>query len=218
MTLRFTLREAPDLHERSPEEILFEFRQFPVTVGRGANNNIILTDPTRTVSRNHVRISEKEGRVVIEDLESKNFTYLNNERLNPHEEYFLREGDMVQCGDFTLRIDVLDTRLGLHWDDSVDFTAADTQVVLDEFINNPFDDVVDDLLQLLEQLSLMYNDAKPAVRDAMLADAINRSVEQVEKSSRVIHVIADSVSKTGLLRKELGIPTQQRNEIVKNGP
>ena len=209
MTLRFFLVDAPDIRERSEADKLFEFAEFPVSVGRGANNGISLPDPTRTVSRNHVNIYEKEGRVVIEDLESKNFTYLNNDRLIPLEPCALREGDMIQCGDFTLRVDVLDTRVLEGKQTVIDYTTSDTELLFEGFDDNPFDDIVLELIETLEQLNTIYNQVTPTLREAMLAESITKTVESVEDSNEVVQLIADSISKTGLLEKELGIPTSK---------
>ena len=208
MTLRFFLIDAPDIRERNEAEKVFEFSAFPVSIGRGANNGISLTDPTRTVSRNHVRIFQEEGRVVIEDLGSKNFTYLNNDRLTSNELYALREGDVIRCGDFTVKVGVLDTRVDPNADITVmDYTDSDTELIIEGFNENPFDDIVLELIETLEQLNTIYNQITPAMRDAMLADSITKTVESIEESNDVVQLIADSISKTGLLQKELGIPT-----------
>ena len=159
-------------------------------------------DPTRTVSRNHAQILEKKDEVIIADLESKNFTYLNNERLAPNKEYALHENDQIHCGDFVLKVEVVGaTEDGL----SLDYTSSDTHVVLDKFIVTPFDGIVEQFLGLLHQLTVTYNEADPAVRDAMLAHAISATMKDLEKSSEVVQLLAESISKTGLLQKEPGI-------------
>ena len=209
MTLRFFLVDAPDIRERNEADKVFDLSTFPVTIGRGANNEISLMDPTRTVSRNHVRIFQEDDRVVIEDLESKNFTYLNNDRLNPHELYPLREGDVIQCGDFTIEVGILDTRHSEIQRTAMDYTTSDTEVFDQRYEDNPFDEVVLELVETLEQLNTIYKQITPAVRDAMLAQSITKTVESVEESNDVVQLIADSISKTGLLQNELGIPTSE---------
>lgn len=209
MTLRFFLIDAPDIRERNEADKVFDFSAFPVSIGRGANNEISLLDPTRAVSRNHARIFYEDERVVIEDLGSKNFTYLNNDRLNPQESYALREGDEIQCGDFTIKAGILDTRVGEIQNTVMDYTTSDTELLHKGFEDNPFDDVVLELIETLEQLNTIYKQITPAVRDAMLAESITKTVESVEESNDVVQLIADSISKTGLLQKELGIPTTE---------
>ena len=65
-------------------------------------------------------------------------------------------------------------------------------------------------IETLEQLNTIYNQVTPALRDAMLAESITKTVESVEDSNEVVQLIADSISKTGLLEKELGIPIQKK--------
>ena len=144
---------------------------------------------------------------MIEDLESKNFTYLNNERLLPRKLCALREGDVIQCGDFTLKVGLLDTRSHDPEQTVMDYTNSDTELLIEGFEENPFDDVVLELIETLEQLNTIYKQITPSMRDAMLTESITKTVESVEESNDVVQLIADSISKTGLLQSELGIPT-----------
>ncbi len=57
-------------------------------------------DPNRLVSRRHAFILRKRGGFVVEDLESVNGTYLNGiQRLQPHAQTLLRDGDQVTFGE-----------------------------------------------------------------------------------------------------------------------
>jgi HD-GYP domain-containing protein (c-di-GMP phosphodiesterase class II) len=71
--------------------------KFPVTIGRDPGNDLVLDDDE--VSRFHVRI-KKRGRIfVIEDLESRNGTYVNGDKiLNA----ILQSGDKVLVGSTEL--------------------------------------------------------------------------------------------------------------------
>lgn len=206
--LRFLLVDAPDLKERTDDEKTFQFNEFPISIGRGANNNIILSDPTRTVSRNHVHITLEEGVVFVKDLESKNFTYLNNERLAPNEVYPLKERDKIHCGDFILRVDALHVHQN---NNKLDYTSSETRLFMDEFVDTPFDEIVSEFLQLLHQLTVTYNEIDPAHRDAMLAQAVTNTAKDLEESSDVVQLLAESISKTGLLQRELGIPIDRED-------
>jgi len=61
-------------------------------IGRGEDCDIIL--PSRQVSRNHARIRRSGGRHILEDLDSKNGTFVNGKDLT--EPYTLRDGDEIQ--------------------------------------------------------------------------------------------------------------------------
>lgn len=57
-------------------------------------------DPNRLVSRRHAFILRKRGGFVVEDLESVNGSYLNGiQRLQPHAQTLLRDGDQVTFGE-----------------------------------------------------------------------------------------------------------------------
>jgi pSer/pThr/pTyr-binding forkhead associated (FHA) protein len=57
-------------------------------------------DPNRLVSRRHAYISRRRGGFVVEDLESVNGTYLNGvQRLQPHAQTLLRDGDQISFGE-----------------------------------------------------------------------------------------------------------------------
>ncbi|MBI3362355.1 MAG: FHA domain-containing protein [Chloroflexi bacterium] len=55
------------------------------------------------VSRRHARFSLKDGELVIEDLNSTNFTFVNNERVMPGARQAVRHGDEVRFGRIKTR-------------------------------------------------------------------------------------------------------------------
>ena len=62
-------------------------------IGRTQNNDIILPDPN--VSRVHARITHRDGRYFVEDLDSRNGTWVNEQRVREHE---LQEHDVLRLG------------------------------------------------------------------------------------------------------------------------
>jgi hypothetical protein len=87
-----------------------------VTVGRAQENDIHLTDPS--VSRQHAVVYLSEGKPIVEDLESSNGTFVNEEEVK---KAFLKSGDTVRMGKAALQffqedevgkqIDITDTRV-----------------------------------------------------------------------------------------------------------
>ncbi len=69
-----------------------------VTIGRGVENDIVIA--SRRVSREHACVRRDGWRAVLEDLDSTNGTYLNDERLLLPTE--LRDRDCVAIGDVEL--------------------------------------------------------------------------------------------------------------------
>lgn len=87
-----------------------------------ANNTLLLgrADPTRNinpdidlnphgaysqgVSRTHAIVRRESQRILIQDLNSANFTYLNGKRLVPNIPYPLQDGDQLRLGRLRLRV------------------------------------------------------------------------------------------------------------------
>ncbi len=63
-----------------------------LTIGRSEDCDIVL--PQRQVSRRHARISYQDGRYILEDLGSKNGTFVNGREVR--EPCILRDGDEIQ--------------------------------------------------------------------------------------------------------------------------
>ena len=63
-----------------------------VVIGRGNDSDIVL--PERQVSRHHLKILYHDGRYLLEDLDSKNGTFLNGQQI--HGTVPLQDGDEIQ--------------------------------------------------------------------------------------------------------------------------
>jgi predicted component of type VI protein secretion system len=74
--------------------------QTDVTIGRQADNTIVLSDPQ--VSRHHAVISWQSGTYVITDLGSANGTYVNEKRIAAQRE--LRRGYVLRMGNTVLDV------------------------------------------------------------------------------------------------------------------
>ena len=70
-----------------------------LTIGRDAEAGIQILD--RSASRFHAEIFPVGGMFFVRDLESKNGTYINDERLGDEE--LLREGDIIKIGTTEIR-------------------------------------------------------------------------------------------------------------------
>ncbi|MFO1464583.1 MAG: FHA domain-containing protein [bacterium] len=64
-----------------------------VVIGRDSNADLIIDE--NVISRLHAKLERKWGGIVIVDLQSKNGTFVNNDRV---EEKLLRDGDKVMLG------------------------------------------------------------------------------------------------------------------------
>lgn len=70
-----------------------------LSIGRGRGNSIVLDD--MLVSRHHVRITADDDGLVLQDLGSRNGTYVNDERV---QRTSLHEGDRIGIGATTFEV------------------------------------------------------------------------------------------------------------------
>lgn len=80
---------------------IFEVTKDDVTLGRGSNNDIVISDPA--ISRTHCQIRREGDGYIIQDANSANGTYINDERIALP--YVLRDGDEIRLGETTLRVE-----------------------------------------------------------------------------------------------------------------
>jgi pSer/pThr/pTyr-binding forkhead associated (FHA) protein len=66
-----------------------------VTIGREPDNTIVITDDAY-ISSHHATISMADGHVVVDDLGSRNGTYLNGAKLT--QRHTVHTGDRIQIG------------------------------------------------------------------------------------------------------------------------
>ncbi|MHC4647084.1 MAG: FHA domain-containing protein [Planctomycetota bacterium] len=80
----------------------FQFNSGPVYIGRHANSQIYLGH--RAVSRQHAVIFQtQDGKWMVEDLDSTNKTFLNDEAIHKGE---IKTGDVLRIVDFIIEVDL----------------------------------------------------------------------------------------------------------------
>ena len=101
LTAQVNLRYGPKLVGVAPtgEKIEFPVAQQEVEIGKAAHNNIVLSDAT--VSNSHAIIVARDNCYTIVDLDSRNGTFVNGERLGA-ESRTLKHGDKIQFGKTVL--------------------------------------------------------------------------------------------------------------------
>jgi pSer/pThr/pTyr-binding forkhead associated (FHA) protein len=94
------------------------FTKGPLHIGRHPHSQILL--PDRAVSRQHAVIyTTQEGTWVVEDLDSANKTYLNDEAIKKAE---IKTGDRLRVGDFEIDVELeagADLGGGIHLEDTL---------------------------------------------------------------------------------------------------
>jgi len=66
---------------------------------------------TSGVSRRHARLTLKVNQIYIEDLNSTNHTYLNNQELEAGKLYLVQDGDEISCGRFRFIFSLLSSSM-----------------------------------------------------------------------------------------------------------
>jgi pSer/pThr/pTyr-binding forkhead associated (FHA) protein len=80
----------------------FQFARGPIYIGRHTNSQILL--PDKKVSRQHaVLFSTQAGKWMVEDLDSANKTYLNDEVIHKAE---VKSGDTLRIADYAIEVDL----------------------------------------------------------------------------------------------------------------
>jgi len=65
------------------------------------------------VSRRHARVYTRDGTCFVEDLDSTNGTFLNEERITPYLPYAFHDGDALTFGSIRLQVRIFDTEEGV---------------------------------------------------------------------------------------------------------
>lgn len=108
--LRFQLQST--IYERTPllsievatqeDHPVYEFREREILIGRHPSCQLILND--ETVSARHARLRFRDNQWWVEDLQSTNGTFLNDERVTT--QTVMISGDRLRCGQAVLHIQI----------------------------------------------------------------------------------------------------------------
>ena len=94
--ISITYRAPSDLPTNVPRVDLRGRAQ--ISMGRATNNDVALVHPA--ISRQHAKLTRKNGNFEIEDLDASNGTYINGVRLTPRKPVPLAVGDTLRLGPF----------------------------------------------------------------------------------------------------------------------
>jgi hypothetical protein len=99
------LRSAKLVVQRSPSfeaGDAFEVDSAPLTIGRGGQNDLVLSGDEFASAR-HVRVESRRDGVWVQDLGSTNGTYVNGSRVAGAQR--LAPGDVIRVGETDLRLE-----------------------------------------------------------------------------------------------------------------
>lgn len=121
--MRLTIKQGDSLINE------LHFSRGPIYVGRQIGSQIFL--PDKSVSRQHtVLYTTTEGKWIVEDLDSANKTYLNDEAIHKAE---IKSGDILKISDFHIEIHMdksANQGTGVTLEDTLHATLHEPQIVL----------------------------------------------------------------------------------------
>lgn len=85
------------------DEQVFPLHRHPLRLGRGSDQDIVLLDDQKSVSRAHAEVKLERAQAVITDLGSRNGTRVNGRPIPPHIAVPLEPGALIEMGYHQLR-------------------------------------------------------------------------------------------------------------------
>lgn len=92
-------------HREKEENIFFVINKEKYILGKSSKTADGVINNYDSISRNHCMIYRKDNLFMVEDLDSTNGTLINGYKLNPHEKYYINDGDKLTLAD--LEFDVV---------------------------------------------------------------------------------------------------------------
>lgn len=163
MPFKLLVRKTDD---PAPQPDAYVFHQQRVTIGRDGANELPLNDTKRVVSKQHAEITQQGVQFFVQDLGSKNFTYLNGNRIESGKPREIYTGDVIRIGEFEITFDVVAEMQERPAVPDYDRT------VFDASFQNPFEEDVQLLGAALRSMRKNYDQALPVRRDDALQEAI----------------------------------------------
>ncbi len=154
-----------------------EFNRFPIFLGRDNSNQVVLADPLKIISRKHSKIINTEGILQLIDLESANFTYLNDIKLMPNEENALQSGDKIKIGDYELEVELVTHE---------EIAEEDDQKTM--IFSSPYAEEISNIVENLRIISSKYSLEGSPSKEKMLRLSVLQNLISLEKdeSNKII--------------------------------
>ena len=81
----------------------FDLKSETIYIGRDPENDIQIDD--KYISRKHLKIQRKGDKYLIQDLNSKNGTFVNGKQISPNDLFELGEGQTIVIGMSVICLD-----------------------------------------------------------------------------------------------------------------
>ena len=191
--LKLIIKATKEEDVSNPVGKEYVFKDPPViTIGRGHPNNVPLNDPERTISRKHAQIVNEGHQFLIEDINSKNFTFLNKGRLTTGKKERLKDGDEITIGEYILKLFIEESTPDLE------MTVIDPLVSVKDYEkDNPFTEQIEAVFAALVKIEERFGNQNAEHREQYLSAAIDKRLRKFDtkKSTRIF---LDAFSETSL--------------------
>lgn len=84
------------MKDETSEGQSFDFHNDTIYIGRSPDNDVQIRD--RSVSRKHLKIIKRDDKYFIQDLKSKNGTFVHGDQVSPDSEFEIEEGIPILVG------------------------------------------------------------------------------------------------------------------------
>jgi predicted component of type VI protein secretion system len=147
-----------------------------ISIGRSPDARVHLADVNRIVSKRHAEIRRTDAGYALVDLGSKNFTFLDGERLEANQPRALEDGDTFTIGDYDLTVHLHEPEEIPAWMES---DSQETAFAAD--FQNPFEEPVSEVVEGLQQIAIAYEKMATTRRTDALQDALRGSDGNTER-------------------------------------
>ena len=180
----------------------FEIEGDTLCIGRAPENDIQIRD--KFVSRKHIKILRKESEFFIEDLQSKNGTYLNGEQIPPGVETELKEGLPIGIGMSVICLGEECSKEIMAFLEAMDFS--------EEAFGTSLDNLEDRPMTVRKNMELIYNVSDTLTQalgiDEVLERVLDRIFDLLKRIDRGAILLIDS--ETGVLKE---VAARARNDL-----
>ena len=184
------------------------------TIGRSSFNDVVLAD--KSLSRRHARIIREGEGLSVEDLDSRNGTFFNGERLTSIRPF--NEGDRLTIGACTLTVSrnsttqvQIDPSEKFDPHDATVFRAEAAMLRVQPHHTDPSLPATQ-LARLVESMRVVNEMTLELIRDVPISEMLNFLMDKVfecfHPDRAVVLIKRDKQLETALARSADGVPTE----------
>ena len=148
----------------------------------GRADDCQLRPKSESVSRRHCAIVQKDGRVLLIDLKSRNGTFVNEKQLSSDKAKILKDGDILRVGKLEFQVAIEVGIGGAKKTEAKDIKEVADRTALTSAGDSKFEQI--DISQWLEEAdSIQRSKSDPETRQFVLDDTTRISAETASEDT-----------------------------------